>query len=314
MNINNRFYLSLAFSGCTLLSSITHAQQNQIQQQKNNNPAAQTQQDLKNQKNNMQNDLNAKKAAAKKELEDKKKKAQEEALAALNRFKYIDLSFGVLPNSDGRSNSLSTLNINYNENLRSKFVRTDRRYGGTSTSDKTSIVETSTINTDEEKKTQVDRAEISAGLLEYSGLRFSIFGTKFEPKVGFGFDQYSEIKTTNESRKRSLPDPSDNTITRTIIEQDVINEKNSGYLPKVWFSIKLAPFQTLKFDFVSEFYFATREDNIWEQKGSAYIPPFTDTTSELIETSQNRETTFSSNGFRLALNGDWISPVRLSYP
>ncbi len=161
----------------------------------------------------LQQNLKDTAAESKAAVENAKKDAQNKIKEGLNQFKYINVSFGVLPNEDKDINNYSQISLNYSPVLQSSLTYYSRttallKKENTSTTDPaTADTPEITLNTESEESSATKRTDFNIDLLRYAPGQFKFGKAKVLLSLAVGAI-YSDSKTeTNISQKNSHIDP-----------------------------------------------------------------------------------------------------------
>lgn len=241
---------------------------------------------------------------------------QEEAQAAgqkaaaslqnkLNEFKYVDLSFGILPNDDKKVNNLSTLRINYSPTWHSSLTY----YQNTSTKtenyteDQEYEGETYAIDTDETGITE--RVNFNLRVIEYTTKVSEGSISKFEITTGLGLDYYTEDNSYRFTQRASQDGAS-------YIGNGTETDDFTTLAPELGVDLKYRSLSGLTITGTAAVLIANSNTNKWsvEGGGSANFPDEENSgsfTRTPIDYNESEESTYTSNGYRVAAGFHWVS-------
>lgn len=230
---------------------------------------------LKEKLENAKAKLDDAKSQAKEQVDAAKKEAEEKLKNALNKFKYVDISFGVLPNQDNEINNYSKLQLNWGASLASAVTYYSRTFAR---SESTREVETSSAPeqfgdsvTTSETATTTKRTDVNFELLKWAPSMMSLGGAKIKPGFGVGAYYINEDVETRYGKKVSI----------TLIEQNFemvvpangnIDDNTQSLLPQIAGEFELTVGGGFKMSFGAGYIFFARDKLQHKDKGSYQMP------------------------------------------
>jgi hypothetical protein len=215
------------------------------------------------------------KSQAKEQVEAAKKEAEEKLKNALNKFKYVDISFGVLPNQDSEINNYSKLQLNWGASLASAVTYYSRTFAR---SESTREVEPSSAPnqfgdsvTTSETATTTKRTDVNFELLKWAPSMMSLGGARIKPGFGIGAYYINEDVETRYGKKVSI----------TLVEQSFemvvpangnIDDNTQSLLPQIAGDFELTVGGGFKMSFGAGYIFFARDKLQHKDKGSYQMP------------------------------------------
>lgn len=219
--------------------------------------------------------LSAAKEQAKEEVDKAKKEAEAKLKDALNKFKYIDISFGVLPNQDNQVNNYSKLQLNYSDHLATSLTYYSRNF---STNESKATVDTSPdasaysdFKTTRDQAISTERTDINFEALKWSPAPYSVGGGRLKLSAGLGAYYIKETVKTAYSDK----------LTFTLLEKNHqvlipangnVEDQKQSVLPQLAGSLNLKIGEGFKFDMNGGYVFMAAEKLKREDRGNFQMP------------------------------------------
>lgn len=258
----------------------------------------------------------------KKKLADAQNAAKEKAANAVkdavNQLKYVELAFGVLPNSDEKVNNYAQVKANYTPALTSSFTYYSRNLGSTAEKEETTPVDgegpVKELKTESEATISTEQTKLEINLIQYKASSWTLGGMAVTPSIIGGVDQIRDRRERYISSRQTFNDPKSNK-ERTIVSNSNIIEEQVGTLPHLDFALA-GKGPRFRFSTGIGLLIGNRESVKWSEQGSAYFPGLTldvnkpdeDGAGQLVESDDTRENKFVSNGIKAHLDLGWDGP------
>lgn len=273
--------------------------------------------------------LEKEKESLKKSLEEQKSQldaaktaAKEQAASAVkdavNQFKYVELAFGVLPNSDKKVNNYAQVKANYTPALTSSFTYYSRNLGSTEKKSTTRTLEADSLvkelRSSKEASVSTEQTKLELNVIQYKVSPWQIGGLSLVPSFIAGVDQIRDNRDRFITGHESYNDPLSGK-ERTIISNENITEEQVGTLPHLDLDL-VGRSDRLFFGAGVGALVANSERVSWRSRGSFYTPgltidanqPDVEGPGQLYENDDERENKFSSNGIKAHVDFGWQGP------
>jgi hypothetical protein len=230
---------------------------------------------LKEKLENAKAKLDDVKNQAKEQVDAAKKEAEEKLKNALNKFKYVDISFGVLPNQDNEINNYSKLQLNWGASLASAVTYYSRTFAR---SESTREVEASSAPeqfgdsvTTSESATTTKRTDVNFELLKWAPSMMSLGGAKIKPGFGIGAYYINEDVETRYGKKVSIALIKEN-FEMMVPANGNIDDNTQSLLPQIAGEFELTVGGGFKMSFGAGYIFFARDKLQHKDKGSYQMP------------------------------------------
>ena len=262
--------------------------------------------------------LEQEKAALNGQVSEQKQALQDQ----LTRYKFINVSFGVLPNSNNQVNNVASVALNYQPGWTTKaqyFSRTtSSRQQSTSETPISGTPGTSSYNAlviSDSRVNSIDRTDASMDVLRYTPRRFDWRRGSLAPTVAIGATYAQEITKTSYSDKANYKDLISGAPTEMPINGNLTNKLQSVE-PNLSGDIDVTGVFGIKGRVSGGLIFLGRDKTKYSDIGSFQVPsqPADPTKNLPAQASQYSDfnldagSGYKSKGFMVAGDLEWSSP------